>query len=51
MSRATSTLTDARLDRVADISRDLGAVATAVHHNTGASVEAALECARDVPSW
>jgi hypothetical protein len=47
MSRATSTLTDARLDRVADISRDLGAVATALHDTTGASVEAALECARE----
>jgi hypothetical protein len=47
MSRATGTLTDARLDRVADISRDLGAVATALHHDTGASVEAALECARE----
>ena len=41
------TLTAARLDRVADLDRDLAAVASALHHGAGLLVDAAITRARE----
>jgi hypothetical protein len=41
------TLTAARLDRVADLDRDLAAVATALHNDAGLLVDAAITRARE----
>ena len=41
------TLTSARLDRVADLDRDLAAVASALHHDAGLPVDAAITRARE----
>ena len=41
------TLTSARLDRDADLDRDLAAVASALHHGTGLLVDAAITRARE----
>jgi hypothetical protein len=43
---ACRTLTDARLDRIADLSRDLGAMATALHYDVGVPADAAIDHAR-----
>jgi predicted transcriptional regulator len=40
-------LTNARLDRIADMQRDLGAVATALHYDRGYTVEDAVRVATD----
>ena len=40
------TLTAARLDRDADLDRDYGAVATALHHDAGLPPDAAITRAR-----
>jgi hypothetical protein len=40
-------LTSARLDRVADLDRDLAAVASALHHDAGMLVDAAITRARE----
>jgi hypothetical protein len=40
------TLTAARLDRDADLDRDLGAVATALHHDAGMPADRAIAMAR-----
>jgi hypothetical protein len=48
MSRAPPrcrTLTAARLDRDADLDRDLGAVATALHHDAGMPADRAIAMA------
>ena len=50
MSRAPPrcrTLTAARLDRDADLDRDLGAVATALHHDAGVPADQAIATARE----
>jgi hypothetical protein len=41
------TLTAARLDRDADLDRDLGAVATALHHDAGVPADQAIATARE----
>jgi hypothetical protein len=41
------TLTSARLDRDADLDRDLAAVASALHHDAGLLVDAAITRARE----
>jgi hypothetical protein len=41
------TLTSARLDRDADLDRDLAAVASALHHDAGLLVDAATTRARE----
>jgi len=50
VSRAAAlcrTLTAARLDRDADLDRDLGAVATALHHDAGVPADQAIAKARE----
>jgi hypothetical protein len=50
MSRAAPrcrTLTPARLDRGADLDRDLGAVATALHSDAGVPADQAIARARE----
>jgi hypothetical protein len=43
----TRILTRARLDREADVDRDLAAVAAALHHNAGLLVDVAITRARE----
>jgi hypothetical protein len=50
MSRAPPrcrTLTAARLDREADLDRDLGAVATALHYDVGVPADQSIATARE----
>lgn len=47
MTTRPPTLTDARLDRIADLQRDLGALASALHYDHGYAPDDAIAVATD----